>query len=178
MDDSVGGTDPPHYETSSMSVHTNTNRRAGKTLVIYFVFLQFNRQSIDYPGKSAGFIAPNLHSDSCQGTSSGFHRRLQKMQSLWSASGWAGFGGQVHHGLPRPCASLQPSTLPICRLWASADRGGGSFSIHSGSLKAQSLQELLPIPWWVGDGKQRWFNIFRWCLTWADTVIVIWAHSF
>lgn len=71
----------------------------------------------------------------------------KKCSHVWSESGWAGFGGQVHRGLPRPCASLQPPALPICRLWASADRGGGSFFIYSDSLKAQSLQELLPIPW-------------------------------
>lgn len=79
--------------------------------MIYFAFLQFNRESIDYENLYVDFIVSNLCSDSCQGTSSwlctGDH---QKHNHVWSVSGWAGFGGQLNRGLPCLCASLHPLT--------------------------------------------------------------------
>lgn len=135
--------------------HRNINRQAEKTLVICFAFLQITRIN-GLTGKISMLVSLPLNS---QWLLPGYSSWLctgdkQEHNHIWSVSGRAGLGGQLNHGPPHPCASLRP-------LARSASAAVGelrwrcSFSACSDSPKGQSPKELLPIPWWVGDGKQR-----------------------
>ena len=60
-----------------VQVWTHKYQQMGdKTLVIYFAFLQFNRASVDYPGKSVSFSSSDLHCVPARVQAVALHRRL------------------------------------------------------------------------------------------------------
>lgn len=71
--------------------------------------------------------------------------------------GWTGFGAQLSHVPPPPHASTPLLALHLHTV-GELRQGAYSFSTCLVSLKAQSLEERLPIPWGVEDEKQRRFG--------------------